>query len=398
MNANYTVGIYPSLLQAMVVKIYEVDINGATSEVGSTTIPERNGAGVPTVGAGHQVPYVATFSGLDKVTHQVRLFTFSGTELDRYTAQPTVDTLTLFSPIRFKIGDGGPNTPAGGSTAYVNPTMAGLAATDYIAIRTGYGPVIEGVHITNNVLGGFQLFQPGDVFSADPAEEWTIIRQPQVITTPVNDSVVGKQWGPTAGNANMYVDVSSAVSCASTHLRKVIRLAGSFAEYTFSSGYVPPVGFPFRVTNFGPYTIGTANPKVKFTNAALLWNNTTKTELEIPPTGTAEFVWDGVAWNCSMYMQIPSTAPVTGDIIGQGSYTLGDINELTFTVNHGLNITGSYKVFGTIISKSANPGKDNTIGWALINSTRTNNSFQITMQEIFGEVQNLNFEWIIVKS
>lgn len=397
MIANFTVGIYPALLQNMVIKIFEVDINGASSEVGSITIPERNGAGVPTPGAGHQVPYIDTFNGLDKVVHVIKLYTAGATLLDYWTVQPTSDIVTTFAPIRFRIGDGNPNTPIAGSNSYSNTDMAGLAPTDYIAFRTNYGPMIEGIHISNQAGGGFLLLQAGDVFSGDPAEEWTIIRQPQVVSTPQNDSVVGKQWGPTAGNANMFVDVTSAVSCAVTHLRKLIRLAGSAAEYTFGSGYVPPVGYVFRVTNFGAYTPGSAYPKVKFVNAPLLWGNTTKTELEIPPTGTAEFAWDGTSWNCSLYMQIPSTTPVTGDIIGQGSVTIGDLSEGTITVNHALNISGSYKVFGTIVSKSANPAKDNTIGWALINSTRGANSFQVTLQEIFGEVQNINFEWIIVK-
>lgn len=395
-NANYSVGIYPSLTQDMVVKIYEVDINGATSEVGSTTIPERNGLGVPTPGAGHQVPYTGTFSGIDNVTHEVRLYTASGSLIDYYRGNATVDTVTLFDPIRFRIGDGGANTPAAGSSAYVNTAMAGLADTDYVAIRTGYGPMIEGIHITNNVLGGFQLFQPGDVFSGDPAEEWTILRKPVVLTTPVNDSVVGKQWGPTAGNPNMYVDVSSAVSCAATHLRKVIRLAGSSAEYSFTSGYIPPVGYPFRITNFGTYTPGSAAPKVKFTNAALKWGNTTLAEIEIPFSGTAEFVWDGTIWNCTMYMQIPSTTPVTGDVLGMGRYALGDISEGLYTITHGLNITGNYKVLGSIYSLASNYARDNTVTWAVREFTA--NSFKLGIQEIYGEVQNISFDWVIVKA
>lgn len=396
-NINYTVGIYPALLQNMVVKIYEVDINGATSEIGSTIIPERNGAGVPTLGAGHQVPYQGVFSGIDNVTHEIRLYTASGTLLDKYTGNPTTNVVNLFTPIRFRIGDGGTYTPAAGATAYVNPNMAGLAATDYIAIRTGYGPVIEAIHIANNVLGGFQLLQVGDVFSGDPAEEWTIIRQPQVITNYVNDSVVGKQWGPTAGNANMYVDVSSAVSCALTHLRKLIRLAGSAAVYSFDVGYVPPVGYPFRVTNFGAYVPGSAFPKVKFNNAPLLWGNTTKTELEIPPTGTAEFVWDGTSWNCSMYMQIPSTTPVANDIVYSGVYVIGDLSENLFTITHGQNLAYAYKAIVMIMSLNSNHGRDNTVCFAIRDASFTANSFQVTMQEVFGEVQNVNLRYWLVK-
>lgn len=396
MNVNYYISPYGALTQNMFARIYEVDVNGGTSLVDEIEIPERNGSGVPTPGAGHQVPYAVMFSGLDKVTHQVRLYTAGGTLLHQYDVTPTTDTITLFDPIRFRIGDGGADTPAAGSSAYVNTAMAGLSDTDYIAIRTGYGPMIEGIHITNNVLGGFQLFQPGDVFSGDPAEEWTILRKPVVLTTPVNDSVVGKQWGPTAGNPNTYVDVSSAVSCASTHLRKVIRLAGSSAEYSFTSGYVPPVGYPFRVTNFGAYTPGSAAPKVKFTNAALQWGNTTLAEIEIPFSGTAEFYWDGTIWNCTMYMQIPSATPVTGDVLGMGRYALGDISEGLYTITHGLNITGNYKVLGSIYSLASNYARDNTVTWAVREFTA--NSFKLGIQEIYGEVQNISFDWVIVKA
>jgi len=394
-NANYTVGIYPTLLQNMVIKIYEVDINGATSEVGSTVIPERDGAGVPTPGAGHQVPYQGVFSGIDNVTHEIRLYTASGTLIDKYTGNPSVNIATLFTPIRFRIGDGGTYTPAAGGTAYVNPDMAGLAATDYIAIRTGYGPLIEGIHIAHNVLGGFQLLQPGDVFSGDPAEEWTIIRQPQAVTNYVNDSVVGKQWGPTAGNANMYVDVSSAVSCAVTHLRKLIRLAGTSAEYTFSSGYVPPIGYPFRVTNFGSYNPGDPDPKVKFDNAPLKWGNTTKTELDIPLYSTPEFVWDGTQWNVSNYQYQAPSVPASGAILGSGRYVMGDVSEGTGTVVHGLNILVPYRVFGVIYSRSANHLKDNTVTFCVHDFAA--NQFKFSVQEIFGEVQACDFDWIIVK-
>jgi len=395
MNVNYYISPYAALLQDMVAKIYEVDILGATSEVGSEVIPERDSGGVPTPGAGHQVPYAVSFNGLDFVTHEVRLYTAGGTLLHRYDVMPTKDAISLFDPIRFRIGDGGANTPAAGATAYVNTDMAGLTEDDYIAIRTGYGPVIEGIHITNNLLGGFQLFQPGDVFSGDPAEEWTILRKPVVLTTPVNDSVVGKQWGPTVGNAYMYVDVSSAVSCASTHLRKVIRLAGSSAEYSFTSGYVPPVGYPFRVTNFGTYTPGSAAPKVKFTNAALKWGNTTLAEIEVPFSSTYEFVWDGVQWNCTMYSQPPVTTVLSNQIVATGRYTLGDITEGLYTVTHGLNIAYPYRVFGVIYSRNSNYAKDNTVTFAVREFAA--NSFKFGIQEIFGEAQTIDFDWVIVK-
>lgn len=397
MNINYYLSPYPGLLQNMVARAYEVDVNGATSQVDEIIIPERDGAGVPTPGAGHQVPYHVFFAGLDNVTHELRLYTAGGTLLHKYDKTPVKDTVNVFQPIRFVIGDGGVNTPAAGTTAYVNSALAGLGPDDYVAIRAGAGPMMEGRHIVNNVLGGFQLFQPGDVFSGDPAEEWTIIQLPQLTSTPVNDSVVGKQWGPTAGNANMYSDISSTVDCDTVHLRKVIRLAGTNAQFRFTSSYVPPVGYPFRITNFGAYTPGDPAPKVKFMNANLLWGNTTKTEIDVPLYSTYEFVWDGVAWNCTLYIPPTSTAPVSNQIVGNGVLNIGDLSEGEYTVVHGLNLAFSYRVFGVIVSQSANSARDNTIGWAVISSSMTANQFKITMQEIFGEYQNIRFEWIIVK-
>lgn len=397
MIANFTVGTYPALLQDMVIKIYEVDINGASSEVGSITIPERNGAGVPTPGAGHQVPYIDSFNGLDKVVHLIKLFTASATLLDYWTAQPTSDIVTTFAPIRFRIGDGNPYTPVANTNTYSNPDMAGLAASDYIAFRTNYGPVVEGVHISNVGGGGFILIQAGDVFNGDPAEEWTIIRQPQVVSIPQNDSVVGKQWGPTAGNADMFVDVSSPVSCAVTHLRKLIRLAGSAAEYTFSAGYVPPIGYFFRVTNFGAYVPLSANPKVKFSNAPLLWGNTTKTELEIPPTGTAEFVWDGTSWNCTLNA-IPSAATaVSNQIVANGREVIGDLNPNSrlITVTHGLNLLYPYRVFGIIYSRNANHDLDNNITFAVREYTA--NSFKVSLEDVFSVAEAIDFDWFILK-
>lgn len=381
----------------MIARIYEVDVNGGTSQVDEIIIPERDGAGVPTVGAGHQVPYHVFFAGLDFVTHQVRLYTAGATLLHQYDVTPTKDIVTLFDPIRFRIGDGGPNTPAAGDTAYVNAAMAGLAANEYIAIRTGYGPVVEGIHIVNNVLGGFQLFQPGDVFSGDPAEEWTIIMQPKVVQNYVNDSVVGKLWGPTSGGPDIFLDINANMTYDPGHLRKLMRLSGS-AVYTFGAVDVPPIGYIFRFTHFGAYTPGDPWPKVKFDNAPLLWGNTTKTELEVPFSCTPEFTWDGTNWNCSNYQTPPATAPVAGTIIYSGAFVIGDLSEGDVTIVHGQNILYPYRVFCEFYSRSANPARDNTIGKAVIKSSITANQFKVTIQEIFGEVQNVELWYILVKA
>ena len=90
MNINYAISPYPSLLQNMVAKVYEA--SSPFADVASFVILERNGAGVPTPGAGHQVPVSISFNGLDKVTHIVALYTASAELLHNYDVQPTVDT------------------------------------------------------------------------------------------------------------------------------------------------------------------------------------------------------------------------------------------------------------------------------------------------------------------
>lgn len=398
MTIHYFLSPYPALLQDMYARAYEVDVNGNTSQVDEILIPERNGAGVPTPGAGHQVPFEVTFAGLDFVTHEIRLYTFSGTLLHRYDRTPEVDSITIFDPIRFRIGDGGPYTPNAGDTAFVHPAMAGMTAADYTAYRNGYGYVFEGVHITNNVLGGFQLFKPGDVFSGDPAEEWTITMQNQVVKMPVNDSVVGKQWGPTSGGPDIFLDVTGTVTYVPGHLRKLIRLAGSAALYKFESSDVPPVGYIFRITNFGAYTPGDPLPKVQFNNAPLKWGNTTKTELEISLFTTPEFVWDGTNWNVSNYQFAPSTTPAINDILYCGDFNVGDISEALVTIVHGQNITVPYMVLGNFYSQDANPGRDNTCTFAIRVANQTANQFQVTWQEIFGEIQNLRFKYVLIRT
>ena len=397
MNIHYFLSPYAALLQNMVARAYEVDVNGNTSQVDEIIIPERDGAGVPTPGAGHQVPFEVTFSGLDFVTHEIRLYTAGGTLLHKYDRTPEKDNVTIFDPIRFRIGDGGANTPVAGATAYVNPVMAGLAADEYVAIRTGYGPVVEGVHIVNNVLGGFQLFQPGDIFSGDPAEEWTILMTPSIIAIPVNDSVVGKQFGPTAGNADIFVDVTTAIDYAVTHLRKIIRLAGTNAVYTFSAALVPPVGYVFRITNFGAYTPGDPDPEVHFDNAPLLWGNTTKTSLALPFSSTCEFSWDGTNWNCTLYSAPAAPVVNSNDIFYNANFAIGDMHEDEYTIIHGQNVAFPYRAIGMIMSSSTDHAKDNTVCFAIRENSFTANQFKITMQEVFGDIQNISFRYWLVK-
>lgn len=392
MIVNYFLSPYAALTQNMVAKIYEVSTAGIVAEVDSITIPERDGSGVPTPGAGHQVPYAVSFTGLDKVTHELRLYTAGGTLLHRYDVMPTADTITIFDPIRFVIGDAGPYTPIAGTVNFLCTAMAGLVANDYIAFRTGYGPVLEGRHIQNNILGGFDLIQPGDVFSGDPAEEWTIIMQPKVLTSFVNDSVVGKQWGETSALADMFVDVSSETTYVPAHLRKLIRLAGGSAKYKFESSDVPPVGYIFRITNFGAYTPGDPDPTVEFNNAPLLWGNTTKTSFAIPLYGTAEFVWDGTSWNCTMTNAIGDAGTILirhAAIVNIGNVVYENVVTVTIPDQGSTN----YKVLGSLRQNTSYGNVD--VSWTTKDHTAT--GFKVVVDEWATNTQDLKFDFVIVR-
>ena len=76
MEINYQISPYPLLLEDLVAKIYE--IASPLSEIDSIVIPEKNGSGVPTPGAGHQVINTVSFTGLD-VSHRVKIISASGT-------------------------------------------------------------------------------------------------------------------------------------------------------------------------------------------------------------------------------------------------------------------------------------------------------------------------------
>jgi len=127
----------------------------------------------------------------------------------------------------------------------------------------------------------------------------------------------------------------------------------------------------------------------------LLWGNTTKTEIEVPFSATVEFVWDGTSWNCTQYAIpfIPSVS--SNDIIATGRFVLGDVSEGTATVAHNLNLPYPYRVFGQIYSRNTNHLRDNTVCHCVHDMTA--NSFKFSVQEIFGEVQVIDFDWMIVK-
>jgi len=158
-----------------IVRIWEAQSDGVGAHIHEETLVEKNGSGVATPGAGHQVPETIEVNGLDKVVHIVRMYgATSGTLYHEYNAEPKEDVVTVFNPIQFKIGDGGPNTPAANDDTYQNDLLIGLGDDDYMVHRANYGFLIPGTHYsTNSGSGSWQLTSP-DVMNDQ--EEFAVIR------------------------------------------------------------------------------------------------------------------------------------------------------------------------------------------------------------------------------
>lgn len=147
MVLKYHISPYPALLENMVVKIWEAANDNPGAEVQTIVVPERDAMGVPTPGAGHQVPYTLTANGLDKVVHVVRMYSeISAALLHEYNVEPRGEVVTIFDPIRFKIGDGQPLTPAANTNEYTNPLLDGLGNDDYLVHRNNYGFLFPDLH------------------------------------------------------------------------------------------------------------------------------------------------------------------------------------------------------------------------------------------------------------
>jgi len=367
-----------SVTENCTVKAYEPQLDGSLAEVGSIAKP-----------APHSSPTTITFTGLDRVTHVVKLIgDVSGIEYHFYDVAPTADIVTIFDPIFFKIGDGQPKTPLANTVNYVNTDLAGLTNSDVILYRNGLAQY-PGVHYETDLTGGFHLIQTDDVFN--DKDECIIQQKPKTIRTFVNDSVVGKQWGPTTLNANGYVDVSSAVSYTPAHLRKLIRLAGSSAVYTFSSGEVPPAYYPIRFTNYGAPGVTSPSPKIVFANAPAKYGSGTITELSIPFGTAGEVTWDGSIWNITFGMPVPVSLPTfhfgnaaVGDIIGE------KIIDITIP-NQG---STNYHISYSIISNGT-AGNDNDV--AVVFKKVSGTLFKAIFQETFAAAQNISLDYMIVK-
>jgi hypothetical protein len=381
MVLKYHISPYPALEEPMWVRIWEAESDGVGAHVYEEELADP-----------HDAPRTITVNGLDKVVHIVRLYTDSGTLLHEYNAEPKTDLIEVFDPIRFKIGDGGEYTPPEGTSVFSHPLLVGLADNEFIIHRNNYGELFPGIHYTNDEEGAWTLEQEGDVFNEN--EEFTIRLQPKVISTTVNDSVVGKWFGG-------FVDVSASRDYLATDLRKLIRLSGS-PTYTFPALGAVPIGYIFIFTGFGT-AAGTG--VVQFLNAPLKWKNTTKTTFSIEDYCTAAFVFDGTVWNVvwiTASAEAVGAGPVAGDILGSGEVVIGDLppNDPLYTVTHDLAISGNYRVW--LSAKTTDGG--NRINNNLIclswmhHTTDKPNKFLLTPQEIDHVVNSITICWLITKA
>ncbi|CAL7961509.1 hypothetical protein GAMM_230014 [Gammaproteobacteria bacterium] len=383
------------LTEDFIVKIWEAVNDGAGQEVYTQVLVEKDAGGIPTPGAGHQVIETVIVNGMDKVVHIIRLYgVTSATLLHEYNEEPKEDIVTVFTPIRFKIGDGDPLTPIANSDTYTNSLLVGLTEDEYTIERNGYGKLFPTVHYTiDQSTGSFQLNNP-DVFNDQ--EEFTIEKKPKAVTTVVNDSVVAKWFGATQAVADLFIDIAANTDYIAAHLRKLLRFQGAFT-YTFVIN--PPAGFGFCFNN-----MSASIAKVKFDNANLKWPGGDIGEIDLPSLTEACFVFDGVKWNVVYFNSstfiVPGATPA-GTIIAAGIQNVGDVpaGDPTYTITHNKAIAGDYGVLFSIKSNViATYFRDNKLcGCWYHHATDKPNKFVISLQEVSGEVQNITIFWTIIK-
>lgn len=380
MIIKYVLSEYPALLEDLVAKVYEVyPIGIPEAEVGSVPVP-----------APHNAPVLITFTGLDRVVHRVKLIgVTTGIEYHSYYEEPSENIVTIFDPIHFKIGDGGANTPAADTSVAVIPELVGLTENDFIVNKTGYGNLIPELHfVFDTDTGSIMLVSP-DVFSGEGGgDEYWITKKPKAVSNLVNDSVVGKLYGG-------FLNVTSSVNYQASDLRKLVRMNGPNAIYTFAFGVVVPVGYQHCFTNFGHDSGGTPNPKIRFQNGPLLWGSSILTEIEIPFTSTYSFTFDGVTWNCTMYTDNSIQLPTFARIVYAGFKVIGDVNVDKFVqVDIPAQIDTNYIPVCTMRGEG-DPNKNNDISY--ITYGKTVNSFAVAIREYSRDTQNLVLDFIIIK-
>ncbi len=380
--------VSPSVIdEDFVIYVYEASNTTPGAHVATQVLAKD-------VGGGHPAPATVTFNGLDKVVHVVRMYTALTVQLlHDYNVEAITDIVTVFDPIQFKIGDGQPDTPAALQPTAITPQLAGLTTLQFLIFRNNYGILFPGIHFDFDSPSGSWSLKDGDVFNDDPVgEEFTIIMKPSVVSTVVNDSVVGKWFGG-------FVDIAANTSYDATHLRKLVRLSGSPTyEYLID----PPIGYGYAFQHFG--VAGTAT--IKFTNKPLKWTDgADKAEITLTSRQQAMFTFDGLKWNVvylvdSQIFVDPGTVPV-GTILAAGTQAQGDIpaGDPAIVIVHNAAITGNYMLLVSFLNNvPAAYGPNNKICWSWHHHpTDKPNKVILTPQEVAAEGQNVTICYTLIK-
>jgi hypothetical protein len=372
MQINYVISPYPALPIDMVARVYESQ--APLAEIDNVVIT-----------APHIAPVAVSFTGLDRIPHIVRLFTVAGTLLHNFTIEPTEDLITVFSPIFFKIGDGAPNTPLVDTNTYTNTALAGKDNTNVQVFANG-ALRYPGLHYDTDLSGGFHLLQVGDVF--EDGTEWMVLQVPEVVATPVNDSVVAKIFGG-------FVDVVNVVrNYGPSDLRKLIRLSGATGSYSFTSGVDVPIGYSHTFTNFAPYGSLNDIPIINFLNGELRQGNANTTLYPLPYGSVATFTFDGTFWNLINYAN--TQAGVYARIVYMGSHNIGDvITQYSAAITIPTQVDTDYWIVGNLVGLQVNIDFDNDVFFTTALPTTSN--FVLVCREIQGYVQNLRFDYVILR-
>jgi hypothetical protein len=84
------------------------------------------------------------------------------------------------------------------------------------------------------------------------------------------------------------------------------------------------------------------------------------------------------------------------NILAKGTYVVGSINsDSLVTVTFPTVGTDQYIVTGSLVSKGTNYDNDNDVFWMIRERTAT--SFKLALREVTSHVQNLEFDYILIK-
>lgn len=400
MVIKYQISADPTSNEDWVVKIWEAGSDTPGAEVYTELIPED-------IGGGHNSIHTVIVNGLDRVVHIVRLYGVTSNQLfHEYNEEPKQDIVTLFDPIKFKIGDGGATTPAAGSNVYSDPILNGLGDDDYDVFRNNYGELFVNRHYYNNVLGGGFTLDGTDVF--DDQSEWIVRKRPKTITNTADDPVVGKWFSDF-----ILVPHTTSAVYSSSDLRKLIKMEG-ICNYSFNIN--PPSKYAFCFQAFqGTGAAVNSVCTIYFNNAPLKWGNTTKAAITLTDFQSCCLVFDEAAgfWELvylvdSTIFEVGAGSPLPGSVIGAGrflityaGYTNGDVpgGDPQWEIPHNKGIVGDYLVFLSLESNTtASIASNNRVTFTWCHhATDKPNKFIVSLQELSAELQNISINWLIIK-